>query len=181
MMEELKLWWAGRARREQILLAFMLALLLGVVLWMGVWRPSQSGLRAAALANADAVERHGDILRKTRWLKQGGDRKAAPNATQGAIEPIITQSAAEAGFTPDRVQAQGAERVEITIASARSTALLGWIVALEQQGVVVEKAMITPSGANGTVSAGLTFRQLAATGGGAGGASSGASGEGGAQ
>ena len=75
---------------------------------------------------------------------------ARPSTKQG-------QSAGEAGFTLDRVQAQGRDRVDITIATARPTALLGWIAALEGQGIAVDKALLSPSGATGTVSAQLGF------------------------
>lgn len=161
MMDDVKNWWAGRAPREQLLLGIMLALLVGMVLWLGIWRPSQAGLRNAAIINAEAVERHADVARKTGWLKQGAGQGQNGNtgaAGAASVEQIVTQSAAEAGFTPDRVQAQGAQSVELAIASARSTALLGWIASLEEQGIAVERAMISPSGASGAVSAQLTFR-----------------------
>ncbi|MPT47384.1 MAG: type II secretion system protein M [Sphingobium sp.] len=164
MMDGVKIWWLGRARREQILLGAMLVLMAGIILWLGLWRPSQQALRDAALANAEAVERHADMVRKTGWLKQGeggipGGNGGASGAGAASIEQMVTQSAAEAGFTPDRVQAQGMQGVELTIASARSTALLGWITTLEKQGIAIERAMISPSGANGTVSAQLSFRR----------------------
>jgi len=158
MTESLKHWWNGRAPRERLLLAIMLALLAAVAGWLGVLRPLESGLRGAMRANAEAAERHADVARKVDWLKGGQDRAArAPSSLP--VDQIVGQSAGEAGFTLDRVQAQGRDRVDITIATARPTALLGWIAALEGQGIAVDKALISPSGATGTVSAQLGFRR----------------------
>lgn len=160
MMHNLKLWWNARAPREQVLLGVMIALLVVVIGWLGIYRPMDNGVRRAALANAEAAERHGDMARKVEWLR--GAEKRAGSASALPVDQIVGQSAGEAGFTLDRVQAQGDDRVDIAIASARSTALLGWIQALEGQGMAVDKAMIAPSGTTGTVSAQIRFRRAEA-------------------
>lgn len=157
MIESLKLWWGERAPRERVLLTAMFALMAGILLWLGVWRPVDAGLRAAALANLDAAERYADVAYKVDLLKRNADR--AGQASGLPVEQIVGQSAGEAGFTLDRVQAAGNDRVSVAIASARSTALMGWIATLEQQGVAIERATLSPSGATGTVSAQLSFRR----------------------
>lgn len=156
MMESLRQWWSGRTAREHILLIVMGAMFALVILWLGVYRPVESALREAALANMEAAQRHGAVMRKLDFIKQAG---AAASASSLPVEQIVGQSAGEAGFTLDRVQAQGNDRVELAIGSARSTALMAWIVSLEAQGVVVEKAMISPSGGTGTVSAQITYKR----------------------
>ena len=158
MIEAVKLWWDARMPREKLLLAVMGVLLAGVVLWLGVYRPVESALRGAALANLEAAQRHASVSGKIEFLKSAS--KAAGNGSSLPVEQVVGQSAGEAGFTLDRVQAQGADRVEISIASARSTALMGWIATLEEQGVSVERAAISPSGGTGTVSAQITFRRM---------------------
>lgn len=157
MIETLKLWWQDRAPRERILLAIMGALAAGMILWLGVYRPVENGLREAALANLDAAERYGEVARKVTLLKEAGT--AAPATSSLPVEQIIGTSAGEAGFTLERVQAQGADRVDVAIASARSTALMTWIAGLGEQGVLVERAMLRPSGGAGTVSAQITFKR----------------------
>lgn len=157
MIETVKLWWNGRMPREKLLLAVMGLLLAGVVLWLGVYRPVENALYNAALANMEAAQRHASVLSKIDFLK--ASPKAARAGSSLPVEQIVGQSAGETGFSLDRVQAQGADRIEIAIASARSTALMGWIAALEAQGVSVERAAISPSGGTGTVSAQITFRR----------------------
>jgi len=157
MIESMKLWWNGREPRERVLLSIMIALIVLIILWLGIYRPVEAGLRQAALDNLEAAERHADVAHKVELLKRAGKAVRAPSSLP--VEQIVGQSAGEAGFTLERVQAQGNDRVDVAIASARSTALLGWISTLEADGVAVERAMISPSGLTGTVSAQLSFRR----------------------
>ncbi|MGD9812097.1 MAG: type II secretion system protein GspM [Sphingobium sp.] len=157
-MESLRYWWNARAPREKILLAIMAALIASMVLWLGVYRPVESGLHDAALANAEATERHADVARKVELLQKGGLNTPIVSTT-ATIGQIVGQSAGEAGFTLDRMQERGVDHADVSIASARATALLGWIAKLEGQGVVLEKLSVNPSGATGTVSAQISFKR----------------------
>lgn len=158
MIEAFKFWWNARSSRERVLLAVMAALVAAVVLWLGVYRPVERSLRQAALSNVEAAERYADVERKVALLRQedGGTAKTSPLP----LEQLVSQSAGEVGFTLDRIQAQGPNHIAIAIASARSTALMGWIASLEEQGVTVERAVIGPSGATGTVSAQISFKRV---------------------
>lgn len=157
MIGTMKSWWQSRAPRERVLLGVMLALFAAIILWLGIYRPVEVALRQAAIDNLAAVERYGEVARKVDLVKAAGS--AAKAASSLPVEQIVGQAAGEAGFTLERVQAQGNDRVDLAIASARSTALLGWIAALERQGVTVKRAAITPSGATGTVSAQISFKR----------------------
>tara|TARA_R110000782_G_scaffold78276_7_gene155334 strand:- start:7021 stop:7509 length:489 start_codon:yes stop_codon:yes gene_type:complete len=159
MIESLAYWWKARMPRERVLLAIMGTLFALVVLWLAVYRPVESALRDAALANFEASQRHADVARKVELIKAA--KGGAPSGANASlpVEQLVGQSAGEAGFTLERVQAQGNDRVDIALASARTTALMGWIAALEGQGVIVEKAVISPSGATGTVSAQITYKR----------------------
>lgn len=157
MMESVVQWWKVREPRERVLLSIMGALIAGIILWLGVYRPVEGALRDAALANLEAAERYGEIARKVDLLRTGGE--GVTSAPSLPVEQLVGQSAGEAGFTLERIQAQGQDRVDIAIASARSTALMGWIAALEAQGIGVHRAVIRPSGVTGTVSAQITYKR----------------------
>lgn len=157
MMESVVQWWKGREPRERVLLSVMGVLIAGIILWLGVYRPVEGALRDAALANLEAAERYGEVARKVDLLRAG--REGATSAPALPVEQLVGQSAGEAGFTLERIQAQGQDRVEIAIASARSTALMGWIAALEAQGIGVDRAVIRPSGVTGTVSAQIIYKR----------------------
>ena len=156
-MDSFKIWWQARQPRERVLLGVMFALFAAVILWLGIYRPVESGLRQAALDNLEAAQRYANVARKVELLEKGSS--AAIAASSLPVEQIVGQSAGEAGFTLERVQAQGNDRVDVAIASARSTALMGWIAALENNGVVIDSATIGPSGTTGTVTAQLSFKR----------------------
>lgn len=157
MIDPFKSWWQTREPRERVLLSIMFVLLAAVVFWLGIYRPVENGLRQAALDNLEAAQRYASVARKVELLETANSPGAA--ASSLPVEQIVGQSAGEAGFTLERVQGQGNDRVDVAIASARATALLGWIAGLEAGGVVVERATIGPSGATGTVTAQLSFRR----------------------
>ena len=157
MINSFKIWWQARQPRERVLLGLMFALFAALLLWLAVYRPVEDALRNAALDNLEAAERYANVARKVELLEKSPGN--TPVASSLPVEQIVGQSAGEAGFTLERVQAQGNDRVDVAIASARSTALLGWIAALENGGVVIEGATIGPSGTTGTVTAQLSFKR----------------------
>ena len=68
------------------------------------------------------------------------------------LDQFIGQSAGEAGLTLERAQPQGADRLDLAIASVRPVALFSWLAALEAQGVRVETMSARPSPTAGSVS-----------------------------
>lgn len=151
MIEAMKAAWAERSPREQWMLGIMVGLFLVVILWLGVARPVDALRRTAHADLLEAVDRNAAIRIKVKELK------ALPPATAsaGAATPLdqyVGQGAAEAGLTLDRAQAQGADRIDVAIASVRPVALFGWLSALEAQGIRVETISARPSPTAGSVS-----------------------------
>src|SRR3546814_14080893 len=68
------------------------------------------------------------------------------------LEQFVGQSAAEAGLSLERAQAQGDDRIDIAIGSVRPIALFSWLAALEGQGVRVDNMSARPSPTAGSVS-----------------------------
>ncbi|WP_336960042.1 type II secretion system protein M [Sphingobium aquiterrae] len=156
MTASFKSWWAERNPRERVLVAVAGLLLAIVILWLGVARPVESGIRSAVEAHDIALDRNAAIRSRVAVLK--GVPRAPSGASLGPIDQFIGQSAGEAGFTLERNQPQGAGRVEIAIASARPRALFGWLAALEGQGLSVETLTVQPSPSGGTVSVQATLK-----------------------
>ena len=150
MMARIKDYWAGLSQRERVLLGVMAALLAVVILWLGVMRPVDNGLRDAHMLASDALDRNAAIRAKVKQLDQLPRAVAAPT---GDLAQIVGQSAGEAGFTLERAQPQGTGRVDIAIASAKPTALFDWIAGLEGQGIVVETLSVRPAPLSGAISA----------------------------
>lgn len=150
MMARITDYWATLSQRERVLLAVMGALFAVVIMWLGVVRPVDNGLRDARIAASDALDRNAAIRTRVKQLQQLPRAVATP---AGDLAQIVGQSAGEAGFTLERAQPQGADRVDIAIASAKPTALFGWIAGLEGQGILVETLNVRPAPVAGTISA----------------------------
>src|SRR3546814_3627516 len=84
-----------------------------------------------------STDRNAAIRAKVTLLKSLPRTTATVDAGV-PLEQFIGQSAGEAGLTLERAQAQGADRIDMAMASVRPVALLSWLAALEGQGIRVE-------------------------------------------
>lgn len=133
-------WWRKLTRREQLLVAIMLALLLTVGLWLGVLRPL-AALREDVIARqATAATALAEVTDMSRQIR-------AARATAAAQLPLLERvrsSADAAGLTLEQLEKAGDGSVTLRIGAVRSPALLGWLADLEtRQGVVVERLSAT--------------------------------------
>lgn len=151
MIERLRVLWGERSPREQWMLGMMFALLAAVILWLGVARPLAAAQRSVRDALREATDRNAAIRAKVTLLKSL-PRTAGPIDAAMPLEQFIGQSAGEAGLTLERAQAQGADRVDMAIASVRPVALLSWLAALEARGIRVETMSARPAATAGSVS-----------------------------
>jgi general secretion pathway protein M len=156
MMNNMRDWWQARAPRERTLLTVLGLLVAATLLWLGLWRPVTSGLEAGWVRQGEATDRAAAVNARLAALRLAGERKANAGVPLGQR---VTQSASEAGFTLDRAAAQGGDSIAITIASARSSALLGWLARLESTGVIVETISVAPGAATGVVSVQAVLRE----------------------
>lgn len=134
------IWWRGLTRREQLLLTLMLALLVGVGLWLGVLRPLaalDAELAARQAAAEAALADVGSMGRQIRAARQ------APEATGPLLERVRISGDA-AGLTLEQLEKAGDGSVTLRIAAVRSPALLRWLAELEsREGAVVERLSAT--------------------------------------
>jgi len=124
-------WWSARTRRERTLLAIMFALASLVLAWLLVLRPLADALDAARTRHGLAVIALGEAKARAPTVGLGG--------VAGPIDSLVARTAAEAGFTNARIVGQGPARASVTIESARSQALFGWVAQIERQGARVER------------------------------------------
>jgi general secretion pathway protein M len=151
MMNRISSLWAERSARERWMLGVMFALLAAVILWFGVARPLDRAQRDSRQTLLDATDRNAAIRAAVRQLKTL-PRIPAGNAVATPLDQYVGQGAGEAGLTLERAQAQGADRMDIAIASVRPVALFSWLARLEAQGVRVETMSVRPSPTTGSVS-----------------------------
>jgi general secretion pathway protein M len=142
MIGELKLWWAGRTARERWMLLVMFALIVLVVGWLGIVRPLGNAQADARLRLETAVT----ALAEAQSRSVTAAAAAHPAATaQPPIDALLARTASDAGFANARIDAQGPARAALVIEAGRPQALLGWIGALEAQGVTVEGLRARPN------------------------------------
>jgi general secretion pathway protein M len=132
-MRGLALWWRDRSARERMLLGIMAALIAVVLLWIAVVRPLADALDAAKTRHGLAVVALAEAKARAR------PTRARPSPLTGPIHAMVSQSAAEAGFTGARIAVAGGSRVGVAIDAARPPALFGWIARMEASGVRVER------------------------------------------
>lgn len=157
MIESLRNWWDGHSVAERALIAVLGVAIAIVILWLGIWRPVEDGLASGWARQGAAVERYGSVRSKVEAMK----RLSTPSASGVPLEQLVGQTAAEAGFTLDKVATQGAGRMSVSIASARTGPLLSWLQRLEQAGIAVQTINIVPGSADGTVAVQAVFQESA--------------------
>ena len=151
MMERLQTLWDERSPRERWMLGVMFALIAVVALWLGILRPIDAAQRSAHDALREATDRNAAIRAKVKLLKSLPQAAGAVDAAV-PLDQFIGQSAGEAGLTLERAQPQGADRLDLAIASVRPVALFSWLAGLEARGVRVETMSARPSPTAGSVS-----------------------------
>ncbi|QNA84106.1 type II secretion system protein M [Sphingomonas sp. So64.6b] len=155
MIAAFNTWFADRSLREKRLLIVMAALAALTLIWAGIILPVTDALSSARERHASAVIRVAETEARLDALKELQQNRPAPLAAP--LDAIIRERANEAGFPLANVTVQAADRVQITIATAKPGALLGWITDLEAAGILVDSLNITNNG-DQTVAADMTLK-----------------------
>lgn len=161
-MRALKDWFAGRTVRERRLIALMGLVAVFVCGWLLVIRPLLDAEAAARARHLAAVERLGAVRNRMDALAATSGQRIAAGRAAGAVDLYVAQSAAEAGFTLDRNDPAGVDRTSVAIATARPTALFGWLSGLEGSGITVDQLSVRPAEIAGTIAVTATLRRVGA-------------------
>lgn len=153
-MTPLVTWYKARSLREQRMILVMLALAAITLVWAAVVIPVRDGLSDARARHSDAVDRLGRTLVAVDAVKRA--QRAGITLVEAPLPDAVRARADEAGFTLATLDPDGPDRVKVSIATARPTALFAWLASLEEAGILVESSAITPN-ADQTVAAQLTF------------------------
>src|SRR3546814_20457940 len=99
------------------------------VLWLAGVRPIDAGRCSARERLLEATDRHAAIQAKVKMLKALPRVQASGPAVP--LEQFVGQSAAEAGLSLERAQAQGDDRIDLAIGTVRPIALFPLLAPLE--------------------------------------------------
>ncbi|MEO9132763.1 MAG: type II secretion system protein GspM [Sphingomonas sp.] len=155
MTERFRLWFAARSLREKRLLIVMVALAAVTLVWALIIRPVNDGLSDARQRHTDAVILLADTQARVKAV--AAIEQQHPAAIAAPLDTIIRDRANEAGFALTNVTADGPNRVQIAIATARPGALFGWFAQLESAGILVD-SLVTADNGDKTVSAQISFK-----------------------
>lgn len=157
MSAMLKSWWRERTEREQRLLAVMAVLFAIVVGWLGVIRPISISKAEARERYARAIVALADLQELRMQAQRAEKRPALP--LDETLAPFVTRSAAEAGLTLERLDAEGPQEVKLNIAAVRPAAFFGWAQRLEVRHGLVVQQVAAFRNADTTVAVQATIRR----------------------
>jgi len=140
MIASLSAWFKTRSWREQILLAVMGALFAIVILIFAIILPLNDGIAAARERLDRATIEAGQVEARLALLDTA--KRAPVSASGGPIATVVSTAASDAGFTLERANPQGEDRVAIAIPAAKSQALFGWLNGLQTRGIFAETISI---------------------------------------
>ena len=143
-MTGLRAWFDGRSLREKRLILVMLGLLALTLIWYAVICPIGDALSSERSRHADAVIRLGETRAAVAALR--GIERDRPAPLTGRFADAVRARAADAGFALATLDEDGANRVRISIASARPAVLIPWLARLEAAGILVDTAALTNNG-----------------------------------
>jgi general secretion pathway protein M len=153
-VNELRTWFAGRSLRERRLLLVMAGLAAVTLLWATIILPVRNGLSSSRERYTDAVVRLGAAEAGLAQVKAIQRRR--PQPLGAPLLDAIRQRGDAAGLAFSSLEVQGPGRVRAAIATAKAGALMGWIGAMEADGVLVDSLTVSGNG-DGTVAAQMTL------------------------
>lgn len=154
MIAPLLAWYVGRTPRERVLVA-VAGVLIVVAVFFAISVPVTDALASARARHADAVIALGETERRVEAIKA---MQTARTPLDAPLDSVVRTRADAAGFALTNVAPAIGGGVQISIASARPGALLGWIAELERSGILVDTLGTTDNG-DRTVAATMTLKE----------------------
>lgn len=155
MTAALRQWFAALSRREKIGVACAGLLALVTLVWFGLIRPVGDALAGAKSRHTSAIVRLAATESRIAALRPL--LNAGPPQMAGSLEATIRDRATQAGFALSTVSPQSNNALLIGIASAKPSALFGWVADMEHDGFIVEQLSTTDNG-DQTISAQITWK-----------------------
>lgn len=142
----LKAAWAERTPREQMLVAGVGALLVGVVAWYAILSPALSWRAEARASHAIAVGHYETMVSGVARYRE---QLAAADQTQGdtALRTIVGTTASARQLAISRVQPLEDGRLGVWMDGVSDQALMTWLLALlREEGIRVDQISIDREG-----------------------------------
>jgi general secretion pathway protein M len=154
-LDAARLWWSARTGREQVLLAVMIAALVGVLGWYGVATPLMAASEAARVRLEQASIQWAEL----RGLAPGARRLTASGGA--APQAVVEAAASKVGLPIARHRQDANGRFTIWVAAIDAKILLPWTASLEREGGVKVTNFTASRLDNGLIEAEITFARVA--------------------
>lgn len=155
----MKLWWAGLAPRERVILCAGALVLILVLAYVLIWEPlaqqRQQIREDISALSADLAWMQQVAPQVRRRAAQQASQPSSPGAAGGSVLTLVEVSARAAGLheSIERVQPEGTG-ARLWFAETGFDGLLRWLGELEQrQGLQVSQLAVDAGSAPGTVTA----------------------------
>lgn len=147
--------WQRLPARDRLALLLLGAFLLAVTLYFSVWQPAQRTLAEAREHYQQQRALHA-YLEQNAELARQMSRAPAPNLAPGQLQGLVTATAQQQGLTVESLEIGADGRLSIRLPEAPADTLLGWLAALQAQGVRLDEASLERV-ADGVVNARVTL------------------------
>ncbi|WP_315974669.1 type II secretion system protein M [Pseudomonas sp. 5P_3.1_Bac2] len=148
--------WQALVPRERLAVSALLAFVLLVLLYVGLWQPTQQRVHTARNAFEAQRELNAYMHSQAPLLRnQASTPQTSIDPTR--LQGLITSSAAAHGLSIERLDNDSAGAVQVNLQPAPFARLLQWIEHLQGQGVQISEAGLD-RGADNAVAARLTLR-----------------------
>jgi general secretion pathway protein M len=131
--------WQALPARDRLALMALSAFLLLVLFYLALWQPAQRHAQAARAAFEEQRALYAYLQSRAPQL-QGRDLQPRASLDPARLQGVVTASAAQQGLVIERLDTEGLGAVQVSLQPVAFAQLLGWIEALEAQGVRVEEA-----------------------------------------
>ena len=155
MIGAIRTWWKGLSSREQWLIG-VAGVLAGMLLGWVIAGALQAALASAQDRHAAALDRHAAVASRVAALQTR--IPVGPGSATAPVSLVAGQAASEAGLSLARNDPAGDSGAAISIAGARSSAILAMLHALQQRGVAATALTLRRNG-DGTVALTATLRR----------------------
>ena len=144
-------WYLGRESSERPIIAGLAALLIVLLLWLLIWKPTSDwrDLEANRYQNAQELM---DFMQANEASARA--RKTSATGAQRSLLPVITRTANVQGLRLNRIQPESDGAVSVVVQAQAFNTLLSWLNALqENNNVSVQRISVDPEGQPGIINA----------------------------
>lgn len=150
VIEQANVWLAGRSERERLLLIAMGVLGIAAIGWYGIIQP----LLIARQTAVERIELYESLQARLRAPPAGAAPAPGAVPITGPLDEAVRAAAAAGALT---AQVTGdADRVSVTVTSARFDSAVPFVRALESGGAVVDDLRMETASQSGLINLTLT-------------------------